>query len=706
MNTEQQFLIAGDALLQIGKNPDLETAQKNIQKLREVIRFHQRKYYLEDAPILPDAEFDRLFRLLESWEQQFSELITPDSPTARAGVEVRSELQKVRHEIPMLSLGNAFSLAELRDFETRAKNILRKETEEDALAFFVELKFDGLGVSLSYEDGIFVRGATRGNGEIGEDITENLKTLPSVPLSIVEKNRVEIRGEVIMKKRDFASLNADRAENGEAEFANPRNAAAGSLRQLDPHITARRRLSFFAFEIFLNGEKVLLEGQKKSEQYLQKLGFLTSPIAEVLKNIDDAHKVISGIEQQRHEFDFEVDGAVVKIDDFRTQNLLGSTGHHPRWAIAYKFPATQVKTRIENIILQVGRTGVITPVAVLTPTLLDGATISRATLHNFDEVRNKDFRIGDCAILERAGDVIPHLIRPILEERRGDEREIFPPKSCPVCDSPTLQKPGEVAIRCENRERCPAQIRERMEHFVSKAGLDIENIGPERISLFLNNKIIQEIADLFFLEKKDLLDLPSFQEKSADNIIAALEKAKRQPLWRLLTALGIPLVGPRTAKTLVKNFETLETIAQASVEDLAEIYDIGPLVAASICNFFEKPENQKLINRLRDAGFSGKEARLETEQSFFTNKKVVLTGTLENCGREEAKSILERCGAEVVNSVSAKTDCVVCGENAGSKAEKARILGVVILNESEFWEKIPEKFKLKKTLQNTDLRLF
>lgn len=737
---EKEIFIAGEKLLKKEKN----ITQDDIKLLRNIILFHQKKYYLEDDPILSDVEFDRLFRLLQDWEEKNPQWKEKNSPTARAGIGVQSALKKVSHSIPMLSLGNAFHATDLEDFEKRCKNILAKENVSAPLTYFVELKFDGLGISLVYKNGIFVQGATRGNGEVGEDITENMRTVESVPLSLHCKNAdilysakkkdyasmslqnttIEVRGEVLMNKKDFEELNEARHENGESEFANPRNAAAGSVRQLDTNITAKRNLSFFAFEVFVNGKKQFeipenfckndtilsstqkIKTQSQANTFLQTLGFLTSPFQKKNASITDVKTAVAYIQKHRHDFPFEADGAVVKVEDFQIQNLLGATGHHPRWAIAYKFPAVQAKTKIENIFYQVGRTGVITPVAELRPTLLEGAKISRATLHNFDEVKNKDFRIGDTAILERAGDVIPHLIRPILEKRKGDEKKIIPPTHCPVCKSKTFQKKGEVAIRCSNPD-CPAQIFGRIVHFVSKAGLDIKHLGPERIELFIKNKLIQNAADLFFLQKSDLLQLPMFKEKTANNILQSLEKAKHQPLWRLITALGIPLVGPRTAKNLEKHFGNLKNIVHATKQELEEMFDIGPLVAASLVNFFAKEEKKQMVEKLMQAGLQTNTKTKKKISSEFSEKKIVLTGALPHFSRDEAKELLEKMGAEVLGSVSKKTDIVLAGENAGSKKTKAENLGIKIINEKEFLQKIPKELQRKKetntSLENTTL---
>ncbi len=694
MSKNTPIIAAGEKLFHLGTEAAEGDVIKHIEELRTVVLFHQEQYYSLDQPIITDAEFDQLFQLLKIWEERFPELITLDSPTRRAGVTIQSALTKITHSIPMLSLDNAFDTKDLEEFETRCQNILKKEDAAAALEYFVELKFDGLGVSLVYENDYFVQGATRGNGEVGENITENLKTMPSVPLKInFAKDgykRVEIRGEVLMNKTDFQKLNETRAENGEAEFANPRNAASGSLRQLDPHITARRRLTFYAFEIFVDGSKLALQTQAHAEKVLQQNGFITSPFTHVCSSIEKVSEVVKGVKNKRHDFAFEMDGLVIKVQDFATQNLLGFTGHHPRWAIAYKFPALQKYTVINAVSFQVGRTGVVTPVAELEPTKLEGVTVARATLHNFDEVMNKDFRIGDTAILERAGDVIPHLIRPLLEKRTGDEKPIQIPTNCPVCKAELVRKEGEVAIRCIN-PLCPAQIAGRIAYFTSKAGLDIAHLGPERIQQFLDAGLISGIADLYQINKSNLLALPLFKEKAAQNVIDALEQSKKQPLWRLITALGISLVGPRTAKVLAKEFGDMEKIASATQEELETIYDIGPQVAESIRDFFARETTKKLLAELKNVGFTFSAEKEAKITSIFTGKKVVLTGSLQTLTRDEAKILLEKLGAEIVGSVSKHTDFVICGESAGSKLEKAQQLDIHILDENAFLQKIPQQ---------------
>lgn len=686
---QKEALSIGSFLVTLPQKPDGETVKKYMADLVEVLLFHQKKYYEEDDPLLSDAEFDRLFELLKTWEKVYPHFQLQNSPTLRAGTIIQSELKKVTHRIPMLSLSNAFSAKDLMDFETRCRNILQKESAEASLLYFMELKFDGLGVSLHYENGKFLQGATRGNGEIGEDITENLKTIHNIPLTIPDKRNIDIRGEVVMTKADFARLNEDRRENGESEFANPRNAAAGSLRQLDTSITAKRPLSFYAFEIFADKRKESFLSQEESEKALQRLGFSTSPLAVSCKTLEEVIQTTKNAEHARHDYPFETDGIVVKVQDFSVQRLLGATGHHPRWAIAYKFPALQVHAKIIGITFQVGRTGVITPVAELEPVALEGVTISRATLHNFDEVRKKDFRVGDIALLERAGDVIPHLLHPLPEKRNGNEMPFSPPTECPKCSSRLIQKEGEVALRCENPS-CPAQISGRIAYFCSKAGLDIANLGPERIQIFLDGGLIQNAADLFSLTETQLLTLPLFKEKQAKNVIHSLEKAKHQPLWRLLTALGIPLVGPRTAKALGKAFGDLEHIQNASLEELENVFDVGPSVAESIQKFFEDKEHQAFVDTLKKAGLNvSQENILPNTRTPLSGKKVVITGSFIGFTRDELKEILEQMGAEPVGSVGKQTDMVLCGEKAGSKKEKAEELGIPLMTEMELKKILP-----------------
>jgi DNA ligase (NAD+) len=682
-------LSLGEEILQLGENVQEKIASEYIGVLRDILRFHQKLYYEKNAPLLSDAEFDRLFQILVSWEKKYPHLKVVDSPSARVGLVVQSALKKVLHAIPMLSLSNAFSDDDLRDFEDRCMNILKKENISEKPKYFLELKFDGLSVSLLYERGVLVRGATRGNGEVGEDITENVKTIPSIPLKIDSLDSLEIRGEVLMTKDDFSQLNAYRLENGEREFSNPRNAASGSLRQLDTSITAKRPLRFYAFEVFFDGEKGAFS-QEKSEKYMRELGFLTSPFVQSTSRIEEIIQCIDSLKEKRHDFEFEIDGAVIKIQEAEIQTLLGATGHHPRWAIAYKFPAFQGETIIRDITFQVGRTGIVTPVAELEPIHLEGAMVSRATLHNFDEVVHKDFRIGDTVLLERAGDVIPHLLHPLLKKRSGTEKKIEIPKICPECSSKLSRKDGEVALRCNN-VHCPAQIVRKIAHFTSKTGLDISHLGPERIRLFLEHRLISDVADLFFLTKKGLLTLPLFKEKSAENVLFSLEKAKKQPLWRCLTALGIPLVGSQTAKALVNHYSSFGDIAGAQKGELENIFDIGPLVAESIHVFFSQERNRNIIKKMEDAGFSfSREEKKKGDviSSNFFEKKIVITGTF-SFPRDTIKEILEKLGAKISSSVSRNTDIVLCGKNPGSKMKRAEELNILLLNEKEFLQSMP-----------------
>ncbi|MBI5414287.1 NAD-dependent DNA ligase LigA [Candidatus Peregrinibacteria bacterium] len=692
---ESDILSVGKELLKNGKHYDEQKIYSNVEFLREILRYHNAQYYLNDAPIISDHEYDALFRLLKMWEESYPKLKTSDSPTQRIDLSVQSELKKVPHLTQMLSLENAFSKEDLLEWEERICKFLDAGEKPNST---VELKFDGLGISAIYEDDRLVRVATRGNGEVGEDVTLNAKTISSIPLranfSKFGAKKVEIRGEVVIKKKDFEELNFERAERGEALFSNPRNAASGSLRQLDPNITRERKLTAFFYQIsYFSPEEKIPKKYSEVPKMFHELGLLSSPFFKVCSSSEAIFDAVQKIENHREDFEFEIDGAVIKIDDFDLREKIGETNRHPRWAIAYKFPAKQEITRILNVEWQVGRTGVLTPVADLEPVDIGGVQVKRATLHNMDEIEKKDFRIGDFVVIERAGDVIPKVVTPLLDRRNNSEKRIHPPKKCPACKSVVLHTQGEVALRCENVS-CPAQIKARIAHFASKNALDIENLGKETSELFVEKGLVLNFSDLFTLQKSDVLALEGFQEKSVTNLFTALEEAKKKTLWRFLAALGIPLVGQRTAKDLAEKYPIFWNLTKASVEELQEIQGVGPEVALSIVNFFKTRENMEMFQKLETAGFPlsrSAEQRENTEDGnlrHFSGKIFVFTGTLKNFSREEAQEIIEKLGAKAVSSVSKNTDYVVCGENAGSKQEKAIELGVVILTEKEFSEMI------------------
>ena len=685
---EPEIITHGEELLAKGSSFSEQKIRSSIGNLREILRYHNRKYYLDENPLISDREYDELFQLLKKWEQSFPELRTDDSPTARIELSVQSELKKVAHLTGMLSLENAFSVDDLSEWEERIKKYLESDEQP---TYTVELKFDGLGISAIYEDDKLIRVATRGNGEIGEDVTVNAKTIKSLPknakFSQQHGEKVELRGEVVFKKIDFDALNMMRAEREEPLFSNPRNAASGSLRQLDPNVTAERNLTAFFYQIsFWEPSTSAPKEYAKIPAMLEKLGFLTSPFFRVCKSIAEVTAAIVEIERMKESFDFEIDGAVIKVSEEKFRTKIGETNHHPRWAIAYKFPAKQEITKLLQVEWSVGRTGVLTPVAHLEPIDIGGVRVARATLHNMDEIEKKDFRIGDFVVVERAGEVIPKVIMPIKERRNNAELPIVAPETCPVCGSHVMRIADEVAVRCENLS-CPAQVKRRLMHFASKNALDITHLGKETVELFVDLNLIHDFSDIFRLKKEDLAELEGFQEKSVQNLLSALEEAKTRSLWRFINALGIPLVGERTAKDLAAKYPVFWNLTTASIEQLEEIEGIGPQVAESIVNFFETPENIAVLEDLEKLGFDFSQDRSEKTQQtaqIFAGKTFVFTGTLSQLGRKEAEELVESRGGKATSSVSEHTDFVVCGENAGSKKKHAEELGVKILSEEEF----------------------
>ena len=659
-----------------------------IEELREKIRYHNYLYYVLDRPEITDAEYDALFRRLQELEAQHPELITPDSPTQRVGAPPAEGFATVTHAVPMRSLANAFSADELREFDQRVRKILGVDT----VTYVAEPKLDGLSVELVYRDGLFVQGSTRGDGVTGEDVTANLRTIRSVPLRLRPLDGrvpplIEVRGEVYIDKADFVRLNRAREEQGLPLFANPRNLAAGSLRQLDPKVTASRPLKIFCYDIG-RVEGIEIRTQEELLQTLPKLGIRTNPLYQVCHGIEEAIEFYERMREMREELPYEADGIVVKVNDFASRPVLGELARSPRWAIAGKFPAEQGITKVKDIIVQVGRTGVLTPVAILEPVRVRGVEISRATLHNEDEVKRKDVRIGDTVIVQRAGDVIPEVVRPLPERRTGTEREFRMPDRCPVCGSKVVRVPGEVAHRCPNIS-CPARIKESILHFVSKGGFDIDGIGTKLVDQLVDKGIVRKVSDIFHLDKETLAGLERMGDKSAENLIAAIERSKSITLPKFLFALGIPEVGERTAEILAERFGSLDRLMEASEEELLEVPDIGPATAKAIVDFFGNPENRRLIEELRRAGVritAGEKAKSDA----LAGKRFVFTGTLSTMTRAEAGERVKRLGATVSSSVSRNTDYVVVGENPGSKADRARALGVRMLNEDEFLELLSE----------------
>lgn len=664
----------------------LQEDQKRIDDLKDLLNQYSYEYYTLDKPTVPDAEYDKLMQELLGLEEKHPELVTTDSPTQRVGGKPLESFEKVEHRVPMLSLGNAFNEGDLRDFDRR----VRQDVGEQ-VSYVCELKIDGLAISLRYEDGLFVQGATRGDGTIGEDITTNLRTIKSIPLRLKENIDIEVRGEAFMPKRSFEALNKEREGNGEELFANPRNAAAGSLRQLDPKIAAKRNLDIFLYGIG-STEELPIDSHSDGLDYLERLGFKTNPERRRCANIDEVTQFIEGWTEKRPNLPYEIDGIVIKVDSFEQQEQLGTTAKSPRWAIAYKFPAEEVMTQLIDIELSVGRTGVVTPTAILEPVRVAGTTVKRASLHNEDLIREKDIKIGDYVIIKKAGDIIPEVVSVVEEKRTGDEQEFLMPTGCPECGSELVRLEDEVALRCIN-PKCHAQIREGLIHFVSRNAMNIDGLGEKVITQLFAANLIEDVADIFRLDRDELLKLERMGEKSVDNLLTAIEASKSNSLEKLLFGLGIRHVGAKAAKTLAQVFETMDALQKATIEDLINIDEIGEKMADSIVAYFEKNEVSQLIDELKSYDvnmvYKGpKIVNIEEIDSIFAGKTIVLTGKLEQMGRNDAKKELEALGAKVTGSVSKKTDIVIAGEDAGSKLDKALELGLEVWDEARMLQEL------------------
>lgn len=653
-------------------------------KLRREIRHNEYLYYVLDAPEITDAEYDRMMVRLRELEARYPDSIPADSPTQRVGGRASSQFTEVRHLEPLLSLGNVFSAEELRAFDERVRSGLPAGSKVE---YVMEPKIDGLACSLIYENGKLVRAATRGDGVVGENVTANVRTIRSIPLTLkvpdgeTVPELLDVRGEVYMPRQAFMRLNEQRAERGESEFANPRNAAAGSLRQLDPQVTASRSLSFFAY--YLVGEGAQPK-HSESLALLAHYGFKVSENYKVVENIDEAIKYIGDFNELRQGLSYDTDGAVIKVNDVYQQRILGATGKDPRWATAYKYPPEQAETTLEDIDWRVGRTGVLTPTAVLTPVKLSGSVISRATLHNEDFIRAKDIRIGDRVVINKAGEIIPEVLRVVVEKRTGDEKEVEIPSVCPECGWRVERQGEEAAIRCTN-PHCPALGREGLIHFVSRDAMNIDGCGPSVINAMLDAGLVRDAADLYSLRKDDLLKLERMGEKSADNLLAALTESKKNELDKLLFALGIRHVGAKVARILATEFGSMEKLQQAQPEELAQIRDIGDKIAESVVTWLNVPANIDLVERLAAAGLTMTfTPPASQEDNPFFGKTLVFTGTMPTLGRAEAKTMAQDVGAKVSGSVSKKTDYVIAGVEAGSKLEKAQQLGVTVIDEAEF----------------------
>jgi DNA ligase (NAD+) len=658
-----------------------EAIKKRVGKLREEIEYHNYRYYVLDQPEISDAQYDRLMKELEKLEEQYPELRSPNSPTQRVGASPLEEFEIVRHTLPMLSLANAFDESEAKDFDKRVKKFLKTSEEIDYVA---EPKFDGLAVELVYERGQFVVGSTRGDGINGEDITQNLRTIRTIPLQLIQKEtpipeRLEVRGEVIMQLKRFKELNRKREEMGEPLFANPRNAAAGSVRQLDPKVTAGRPLEIYFYAIGeVRGRTV--KTQWELLQTLPKWGLRTNPHVRKCKSIEEVLDYYHEMNEKRESLPYEIDGTVIKVNRLDLQARLGEIARSPRWALAFKFQPKQETTKILDIIVQVGRTGALTPVAVMEPAKVGGVEVSRATLHNQDEIDRLDVRVGDAVVIQRAGDVIPEVVQVITSKRKGTEKKFRMPSKCPVCGAEVIKE--EAIHRCIGLD-CPAQLKGRIKHFASKRAMDIEGLGVKLVDQLVDKGLVKDVADIYYISKQELIELERMADKSAQNIIDAIENSKTKPLSKFLYALGIRHVGETTAEDLARHFQRLDDFFHLSEEDLMEVEGIGPEVAASVHQFFGDKKNKESIERLKKAGVKVIEPKVK-EKGKLAGKTFVFTGALKAFERDEARNLVESLGALTVSSVSKKVDFVVVGEDPGSKFDKAKELGIKTLTEEEF----------------------
>ena len=660
-------------------------AKKQMEELTKKTSYYAKKYYDDDKPEISDFEYDMLMLELKELEKKYPEYIAKDSYTQHVGGSVKAGFSKVEHEVPLLSMQDIFSLEEIDEYV----NKIQKQAEENKIEnknFVVETKIDGLTASLEYKDGIFVRGSTRGNGLVGEDVTENLKTIKNIPKELTEKVNIIVRGEVFISSKDFEKMNQEREENGEETFANARNAAAGSLRQLDSKITKKRPLDIYVYNIQkIEGKEI--NSHYEALKYLEKLGFNINPIKIFCKNEEEVNNAIKEIGQKRDSLTFGIDGAVIKVDDLNFREILGTTAKNPRWQIAYKYPPEQKETKLIDIVCNVGRTGVITPLAILDPVEVAGSTISKTTLHNEDFIREKDIKIGDTVVIQKAGDVIPEIVKVVKEKRDGTQKDFSMPKVCPVCGAETKREEGESAVRCMGAE-CPAKLYRNLVHFVSREAMNIDGLGENIIDQLMDRKLISNIADIYNLTFDDIKTLKKNGTKFATNLVNAIENSKQNDLYRLITALGIMHIGGKASKVLAKKFKNIDNLANARLEELSEIDDIGPIMAQSIVEFFEGEQTKDLIKRLKEAGVNTESKEIESEDNRFEGNTFVLTGSLQKFTRDEASNIIEKFGGKVSGSVSKKTSYLIAGEDAGSKLEKARNLGTTILSEDEFLEMI------------------
>jgi DNA ligase (NAD+) len=654
-----------------------DQAAKRILKLREEIKYHEKKYYVDNDPQISDYEFDLLVKELKDLERLYPDLVTPESPTQRVGEKPVEGFPAVTHKLPMLSLDNCYTVEELREFEERTKKLL----PEEKIEYVAELKIDGLGISILYRGGKYAQAVTRGDGVRGDDVTSNVKTIRSLPLLVNDSREIEVRGEVYLPYESFQKINKEQERQGKQLFANPRNAASGSIRLLDPREVASRKLDAFLYYIFVEGRE--LPTQWDSLKKLRELGFKTNPHSRRCSTLEDVIALWEEWREKRDHLDYDVDGIVVKVNSAEKRRALGTTAKSPRWAISFKFPARQATTRIKEIRVQVGRTGALTPVAILEPVRLSGTTITRSTLHNEDEIKRKDIRIGDYVLIERSGDVIPKVVSVMKERRTGKEKKFIFPVHCPVCGSSTFRPEGEVIARCTNPS-CPAKLRASLLHFASRRAMNIEGLGDALVDQLLEKKLVRTIPDIYSLRYDDLAGLERMGPKSSQNLLDEIKISKQRDLAALIFALGIRHVGERLAQTLAQHFKTLDALAKASSEELPQVEDVGPTVAESIVFFFRQPENIELLKKLKEAGLNFRSREEQRAERPLEGKTFVLTGTLSSFSREEAKEIIESLGGKVASSVSTKTDYLVIGESPGSKVDKARELGIATLSEEGF----------------------
>lgn len=662
-----------------------EQAKERIEELRKQVEYHAEKYYDEDKPEISDFEYDMLMVELRNLEKEFPEFQSKASLTQKVGGHVKEGFQKVTHEVPLQSLQDVFSIDDVEEYIAKIEE-KAEENNIEKVTYVVETKIDGLSAALEYKNGEFIRGATRGNGLVGEDVTENLKTIKTIPMKLKDKIDITVRGEVFIAKDNFEKMNQEREENEEELFANARNAAAGSLRQLDSKITKTRPLDIYIFNVQkIEGKE--FNSHYEELEYLSEQGFNVNPIRIYCKTMQEIEKAIEKIGQDRENLTFGIDGAVVKVDDLKFREILGTTAKTPRWAVAYKYPPEKKATKVKEIICQVGRTGVITPMAILEPVKVAGSTISKTTLHNEDFIKEKELKIGDTVVIQKAGDVIPEIVEVKKDKRTGEEIEFEMPKQCPVCGAQAVREEGEAAIRCTGVE-CPAKLFRNLVHFVSREAMNIDGLGENIIQQLLDNGLIQNIADIYILQLEDIASLKKNGQKFAQNLVDSINQSKENDLYRLITALGIRHVGSKASKLLARKYKNIDNLMKAEFEDLSQINDIGSIVANSIIEFFSQEQTQDLIQKLKVAGVNTLAKEEENIDNRFEGKTFVLTGTLENYTRGEASNLIEKFGGKISGTVSKKTNYVLAGEEAGSKLTKAQSLGVTILTEVEFQEMI------------------